>query len=213
MMERPCAPIAIEKSKEPKDFKLPNYPLLVVSNADDAGISTGGSQTALQDLSQYWAPHMWQGALLILSIEDVPYFTFITDNTEQQLTFPQFPSRVQISQNRYAIKSFGPAAPTVTKTATLILNLAALSSSNHQHTRQLRGYRHDIRSIQPGYHCWLQVQRCRGGRHQGPRAHVLRRRQLRHGGLGHLDAGLYGRCHHSTDEGLRHVAGIRQGAH
>ena len=129
MMEQPCAPMGTERSREPKDFFLPNYPLLVISNVDDAGISTGGSLTTLQDLTQYWAPHMWQGALLILSIEDTPYFTFVTDNTEQQLTFPQFPSKVQISQNRYAIKSFGASPPSVTKIATRILNLAALAAA------------------------------------------------------------------------------------
>ncbi len=108
-------------------FSLPNYPLPILSPADDAGISTGGSNTTLFDRSKYWAPGIWQGALLIVSVDDQIFTTIINTNSEQILSFPAFPSGTKISQNNYQIKRLPPSLvrPGISLTGTQTLVLGA----------------------------------------------------------------------------------------
>lgn len=119
-----------------EEFVLPGGLLVQRQLASDAGISTGGSTTTLVDLTKTWGVNIWQGALLIIAVENLLYFTNISGNFEQQLNFPAFPSNVKITQNPYVIISDALTASQLltilqfllTKTATQILNVASIAA-------------------------------------------------------------------------------------
>jgi hypothetical protein len=111
-------------AQEQFGFELPNYVLPVFSNADDGGISSGGSTSSLVDVTKYWNPGVWVGALLVISIDKQIYFTTVTGNTGQTLFFTAFPSTVKIYQNNYILKR-NPAIPVVSPTSVVYTSQTA----------------------------------------------------------------------------------------
>lgn len=92
-----------------KEFSLPNQQLEQFSPCDDAGVSTSGTQYSLTDLSKYWTPGVWQGALLIMDIQGQIYVTIVNSNTQQTLIFPTFPSITRVTKSSYVLKRLPPS--------------------------------------------------------------------------------------------------------
>jgi hypothetical protein len=114
-------------------FELPNYPLPVFSDADDGGISSGGSTSSLVDNTKYWNPGVWVGALLIISIDKQIYFTNVVSNTGQTLFFTPFPSTVKIFQNNYILKR-NPAAAVVSPVSNVFTSKVAPAAGTYYST-------------------------------------------------------------------------------
>jgi ribosomal protein S27AE len=99
---------------------MPGYSLPAYSPADDAGESTSGTKDSLTDKTKYWAINIWQGALLVMSINNQIYTTIVNGNTEDTINFPSLPQGIMVGKNSYVVKRLQPALtrPGINLTAT-----------------------------------------------------------------------------------------------
>jgi hypothetical protein len=104
----------------------------LISNVDDAGEATGGSNNTLTDTTKYWSTNVWGvGAIILMSIGGQFYTSLILSNNDQTITFSPLPSGVKpIAGTPYAIKSINSATSysLVTKTVTEIIDLSSIAA-------------------------------------------------------------------------------------
>ena len=79
----------------------------LVTLYEDYGVSTGGSNTVLNDPKKYWL-NDWTGHTLFVYVQNILYVTTITSNTTTQLTFEPITQGVTIDNKTvYWIQPIG----------------------------------------------------------------------------------------------------------
>ena len=89
--------------------------VLQVMDADDYGIADSGDNTSLTQNSKNWETNIWPGAVLIAKINNRIYFSHISANVPQTITFDALPTGVKVLPGTpYAIKFLPiPATSTI----------------------------------------------------------------------------------------------------